>query len=56
MELPNINKKQIENLLENGRRLDSRKPFDYRDIVIEKNISKNAEGSVRVKSEKQKSL
>jgi len=49
MELPNINKKQIETLLENGKRLDGRKPFDYRDIIIEKNISKNAEGSARVK-------
>ena len=49
MELPNINKKQIETILENGRRLDGRKPFDYRDIIIEKNISKNAEGSARVK-------
>ena len=49
MELPNINKKQIENLLDKGKRLDGRKPFDYRDIVIEKNISKNAEGSARVK-------
>ncbi|MFA7707374.1 MAG: exosome complex protein Rrp42 [Candidatus Pacearchaeota archaeon] len=49
MELPNINKRQIENLLEKGKRLDGRKPFDYRDITIEKNISKNAEGSARVK-------
>jgi exosome complex component RRP42 len=49
MEIPNINKKQIETLLENGRRLDGRKPFDYRDIEIEKNISKNAEGSARVR-------
>jgi len=49
MELPNINKKQIEDLLEGGKRLDGRKPFDYRDIVIETNISKNAEGSARVK-------
>ena len=49
MEIPNINKKQIETLLENGKRLDGRKPFDYRDIEIEKNISKNAEGSARVR-------
>jgi len=49
MELPNINKKQIETLLENEKRLDGRKPFDYREILIEKNISKNAEGSARVK-------
>jgi exosome complex component RRP42 len=49
MEIPNINKKQIESLLEKGKRLDGRKPFDYRNIEIEKNISKNAEGSARVK-------
>jgi exosome complex component RRP42 len=49
MDIPNINKKQIETLLENGKRSDNRTPFDFRDIKIEKNISKNAEGSARVK-------
>jgi len=49
MKLPTINKKQIETLLENEKRLDGRKPFDYRDIVIETGFSKNAEGSARVK-------
>ena len=49
MKLPNINKKQIISLLENGKRLDNRKPFDYRDVTIETDISNNAEGSARVK-------
>ena len=49
MELPNINKKQIESFLGNDKRLDGRKPFDYRDVTIETNISNNAEGSARVK-------
>ncbi len=49
MELPNINQKKIENLLEEGKRLDGRAPFDYRDISIETGISKNAEGSSRVR-------
>ena len=49
MKLPNINKKQIETLLEKGIRLDGRKPFDYRDVIIETNVSNNAEGSARVK-------
>ena len=49
MDLPNINKKKIANLLEKDARLDARKPFDYRDVVIETGISNNAEGSARVK-------
>jgi len=49
MDLPKINKKKIEGLLEKDKRLDGRKPFDYRDVVIESNISMNAEGSARVR-------
>jgi exosome complex component RRP42 len=49
MDLTNINKKKIVSLLDKGIRLDGRKPFDYRDLVIEPNISNNAEGSARVK-------
>jgi len=49
MSLPNINKKKIENLLRDGKRLDGRKAFDYRDIEIETGISVNAEGSARVR-------
>ena len=49
MKLPNINKKQIETLLGKDIRLDGRKPFDYRDVIVETNVSNNAEGSARVK-------
>lgn len=49
MNIPNINIKKIENLLKEDRRLDGRKPFEYRDINIETGISKNAEGSSRVR-------
>ena len=49
MDIPNINIKKIENLLKEDRRLDGRKPFEYRDISIETGISKNAEGSSRVR-------
>jgi len=49
MQLPNINKRKIENLLKEDKRLDGRKSFDYRDIEIETGISINAEGSARVR-------
>lgn len=49
MQIPNINKKRIITLLKENKRFDDRKPFDFRDIVIETNVSKNAEGSARVK-------
>ena len=47
--LPNINKIKIESLLKENKRLDKRKPFDYREISIETGISNNAEGSARVR-------
>ncbi|MFH1053208.1 MAG: exosome complex protein Rrp42 [Candidatus Woesearchaeota archaeon] len=49
MNLPTINKKRIIELLKEGKRLDGRKPFDYRDIEIETNVSNKAEGSARVR-------
>jgi exosome complex component RRP42 len=49
MQLPNINKKKILQILKEGKRLDSRKPFSFRDIQIETGVSINAEGSARVK-------
>lgn len=49
MDIPNINKNKITEVLEKDKRLDGRKLFDYRDIEIETNISKNAEGSARVR-------
>ena len=49
MEIPNINKKQIANLLKESKRLDGRKPFEFRNISLETGISKNAEGTARVR-------
>jgi len=49
MKLPIINQKKIINLLLNDKRFDGRKPFEYRDLVIETNVSNNAEGSARVR-------
>ena len=49
MILTNINKNKITKLLADDKRLDDRKPFDYRDVIIESNVSMNAEGSARVK-------
>lgn len=49
MQLPNINKKRIVSLLKDGKRLNGRKLFGFRDIEIETNISINAEGTARVR-------
>jgi len=49
MKISNINKKKIIELLKEGKRLDGRKPFDFREVTIEKGISNKAEGSARVK-------
>jgi exosome complex component RRP42 len=49
MEISNINKEYIENLLKEGKRSDNRELLDYRDLIIETNVSKKAEGSARVK-------
>lgn len=49
MKIPNINRFKIIDLLAEGKRLDNRKPFDFRDIEVETGISINAEGTARVK-------
>lgn len=46
---PEINFERLEKYLSEGKRFDGRAPEEFRDLVIEKNISKKAEGSVRVK-------
>jgi len=46
---PNITKKRIQEYLEQGKRFDRRKLEEFRELTIEKGVSKNAEGSVRVK-------
>jgi exosome complex component RRP42 len=40
---------RIREYLSQGKRFDGRKPEDLRELVIETGVSKNAEGSARVK-------
>ena len=49
MNISNLNKTQIANLLKEGKRNDGRELLAYRDLKIETGISINAEGSTRVK-------
>ncbi len=49
MNISNINRHKIKELLREDKRIDGRKPFEFRDITIETNISNNAEGTARVK-------
>lgn len=49
METPKITAQRIVKYLSEGKRFDSRKPEEFREIIIEKDVSKNAEGSARVK-------
>ena len=44
-----ITGERIKEYLKQGKRFDGRKPEEFRKIVIEKDISKNAEGSVKIK-------
>lgn len=46
---PKINEARIKKYLSEGKRFDGRTPFKFRDVVIETKVSKNAEGSVRVR-------
>ena len=45
----NITGERIKKYLSEGKRFDDRKPEDFREIIIETGVSKNAEGSARVK-------
>ncbi len=49
MDISNITVNKIKKLLEKNIRLDGRKPFEFREIIIEKDVSINAEGSARVR-------
>ncbi|MEM4153160.1 MAG: exosome complex protein Rrp42 [Candidatus Pacearchaeota archaeon] len=49
MDVSKLTKTRIEELIKEGKRFDGRKLLEFRDIVIETGISKNAEGSARVK-------
>jgi len=47
--MPNLQKEKIIECLKEGKRLDGRGVGDYREIVVERGISKNAAASVKVK-------
>ncbi len=49
METAKITGNRIREYLEQGKRFDGRKPDEFREISIEVGVSKNAEGSARVK-------
>jgi exosome complex component RRP42 len=46
---PEINFERLEKYLSEGKRFDGRTPGEFRELIIEKDVSKKAEGSVRVK-------
>jgi exosome complex component RRP42 len=46
---PEVTAERIRKYLEQEKRFDGRKLDEFRELIIEKNISKKAEGSVRVK-------
>ena len=46
---PEVNYERLEKYLSEGKRYDGRAPGQYRELIIEKDVSKKAEGSVRVK-------
>ena len=48
-ETSEITAERIKKYLEEGKRFDGRKPDEFREIIIEPGVSKNAEGSVRVR-------
>ncbi len=49
MEISNLTKKRIKKYLKEDKRFDGRGLLDFREIKIETGISKNAEGSAKVK-------
>jgi exosome complex component RRP42 len=46
---PEVTAERIRRYLEQEKRFDGRKLDEFRDLIIEENVSKKAEGSVRVK-------
>ncbi|RLG16294.1 RNA-binding protein [Candidatus Pacearchaeota archaeon] len=49
METSKLTEEKIKRYLTEGKRFDGRKPNEFREISIETGVSKNAEGSARVK-------
>jgi exosome complex component RRP42 len=48
MSTSDLTSQRIKEYLSQGKRFDERKPGEFREIVIETGVSKNAEGSARV--------
>ncbi len=46
---PDVTGERIKKYLSKGNRFDGRKPEEFRDIFVETGVSKNADGSARVK-------
>lgn len=49
LETPKVTGDRIRKYLEEGKRFDGRNPEQFRELIIEKDVSKKAEGSVRVR-------
>jgi len=49
METSNLTKRRIQEFLDQDKRFDNRSLLQFRDIKIETGVSKNAEGSARIK-------
>ena len=49
METPNLTRERSKEYLSKDKRFDGRNPEEFRDIIIETGVSKNAEGSARVR-------
>ena len=49
MKTPKLTQERIKEYLSQGKRFDNRKPDEFREISVETGVSKNAEGSARVK-------
>ena len=47
--ISNLTGERIKEYLSEGKRFDGRNPEEFREIIIETGVSKNAEGSARVK-------
>ncbi len=47
--IPSLQSERIKEYLSEGKRFDKRKPLEFREIKVEKGLSKNAESSVSVK-------
>lgn len=47
--VPNLQREKIESYLAEGSRLDGRKPEDFRELIVEDDVSKNSASAIRVK-------